>query len=89
MSTENATAVIQSQQLRLKRAELSLAPSETRRVDIPSQMAKDVTVEPGDLVAVHWGRVCDRLMPEQVARLRDSTERQLHITNRRLVQSSS
>ncbi|HEU4361174.1 MAG TPA: DUF6390 family protein, partial [Mycobacterium sp.] len=42
----------------------------------------DVAV--GDVVALHWGRLCGRLAPQQVQALADSTERQLSVTNRRL-----
>ncbi len=42
----------------------------------------DVTV--GDEVAVHWGRLCGRLQPEQVRALADSTDRQLRVTSQRL-----
>jgi hypothetical protein len=42
----------------------------------------DVAV--GDEVAVHWGRLCGRLQPEQVRSLTDSTERQLRVTSQRL-----
>ncbi|WP_255342541.1 DUF6390 family protein [Mycobacterium sp. UM_CSW] len=42
----------------------------------------DVAV--GDEVAVHWGRLCGRLTPEQVGALADSTDRQLRVTSQRL-----
>ncbi len=42
----------------------------------------DVAV--GDEVAVHWGRLCGRLQPEQVRALADSTDRQLRVTSQRL-----
>lgn len=42
----------------------------------------DVAV--GDEVAVHWGRLCGRLSPEQVRALADSTDRQLRVTSQRL-----
>lgn len=42
----------------------------------------DVAV--GDEVAVHWGRLCGRLEPEQVRALADSTDRQLRVTSQRL-----
>jgi hypothetical protein len=42
----------------------------------------DVTV--GDDVAVHWGRLCGRLQPDQLRSLADSTRRQLRVTNARL-----
>ncbi|CAM4399946.1 hypothetical protein MB901379_01675 [Mycobacterium basiliense] len=38
----------------------------------------------GEEVAVHWGRLCGRLRPEQVRALADSTHRQLRVTNQRL-----
>ena len=37
---------------------------------------------PGDVVALHWDWVCDRLTPEQLAHLRMVTARQLGSTNR-------
>ena len=42
----------------------------------------DVAV--GDEVAVHWGRLCGRLQPDQVRALADSTNRQLRVTSQRL-----
>ncbi len=41
-------------------------------------------VSPGDPVALHWGRVCDTLTPDQQQALERSTARQLELTNRRL-----
>ena len=38
----------------------------------------------GDEVAVHWGRLCGRLSPEQARALADSTDRQLRVTSQRL-----
>ncbi|MCV7104101.1 hypothetical protein H7I01_27980 [Mycobacterium palustre] len=43
----------------------------------------DVAV--GDDVAVHWGRLCGRLTRGQVGALAESTDRQLRVTNQRLV----
>ena len=37
-----------------------------------------------DEVAIHWGRLCGRLRPDQIEALADSTTRQLHVTNQRL-----
>lgn len=42
----------------------------------------DVAV--GDVVAMHWGRLCGRLRPTQVQALAGSTDRQLEVTGRRL-----
>jgi Family of unknown function (DUF6390) len=47
----------------------------------------DVAV--GDEVAVHWGRLCGRLRPEQVRALADSTDRQLGVTSNRLARSAT
>ena len=38
-------------------------------------------LRPGDWVSLHWGWVCDRLGPRQLAALRERTLRQLAITN--------
>lgn len=38
----------------------------------------------GDVVAVHWGRLCGRLSPSQLCALTDSTNRQLQVTAHRL-----
>lgn len=84
LSTDGVTTVVLSQHLCWKRSGLSLSPPETRRVETRTEARRDVPVRPGDLVAMHWGRVCDRLTPEQMARLKDSTDRQLLATNRRL-----
>ncbi|MRH88404.1 hypothetical protein GFY24_13270 [Nocardia sp. SYP-A9097] len=46
-------------------------------------------VRTGDQVAVHWGRLCDRLTSAQVYDLAASTERQLLLTNRRLRRESA
>lgn len=84
LSTDDVTAVILSRQLCWTRSSLSLSAPETRRVKTRTGERSDIAVRQGDLVAVHWGQVCDRLTPEQVARLKDSTDRQLLATNRRL-----
>jgi hypothetical protein len=63
---------------------LSLSPRQTRRVETRIDSNRHADVVPGDHVALHWGRVCDHLTPEQVATLEASTERQLQATNRRL-----
>jgi Family of unknown function (DUF6390) len=42
----------------------------------------DVAVN--DEIAIHWGRLCGRLRPDQIEALAVSTTRQLHVTNERL-----
>jgi len=39
-------------------------------------------VVPGDVVALHWDWVCDRLTPEQAVALEERTAAQLELTNR-------
>ncbi|WP_281252807.1 DUF6390 family protein [Mycobacterium arosiense] len=41
-------------------------------------------VAAGDVVAMHWGRLCGRLSPAQLCALTDSTNRQLRVTGHRL-----
>lgn len=64
---------------------LALREPSTRRLDVWADgysAVPDVTV--GDEVAVHWGRLCGRLRPDQIQVLADATEHQLEVTNRRL-----
>jgi hypothetical protein len=81
LSTDTVTAIVSCRTLRWDGRALSLSPESTKRVDVEDGVAP---VSEGDLVAVHWGRICDRLTPEKVARLKDSTDHQLLVTNRRL-----
>lgn len=41
----------------------------------------------GDVVAMHWGRLCGRLSSAQLCALTDSTDRQLLVTGRRLARA--
>lgn len=82
VSTDATTAVVSAPRLRWVDSVLSLSAPEERPVEIGTR--GDIPVRAGDLVALHWGQICDCLTPEQVARLSDSTERQLHATTRRL-----
>ena len=64
---------------------LTLSEPSARRLDVwvdGYSAMPDVTA--GDEVAIHWGRLCGRLQPEQIQALADSTTRQLHATNQRL-----
>ena len=68
--------------------ELGLSEPLPRRLEVWEDgysAVPDVAV--GDRVAVHWGRVCGRLTPEQRDVLEASTVRQLGVTNQRLVRS--
>jgi len=64
---------------------LTLSEPSARLLDVWADgysAVPDVAV--GDHVAVHWGRLCGRLRPEQVRTLADSTGRQLRVTSERL-----
>lgn len=65
--------------------QLGLSEPSSRRLEVWEDGYSAVPdMAPGDRVAVHWGRVCGRLMPDQVRALTDSTTRQLGVTNERL-----
>jgi Family of unknown function (DUF6390) len=64
---------------------LTLSEASARRLDVWADgysAVPDVAV--GDEIAIHWGRLCGRLQPDQIQALADSTSRQLHVTNQRL-----
>jgi Family of unknown function (DUF6390) len=64
---------------------LTLSEPLARRLDVWTDgysAVPDVAV--GDEIAIHWGRLCGRLQPDQIQALADSTSRQLDVTNQRL-----
>ncbi|OBK67806.1 hypothetical protein A5652_02375 [Mycobacterium sp. 1165178.9] len=64
---------------------LTLSAPSTRVLEVWADEYSAVPdVAAGDVVAMHWGRLCGRLSPAQVRALRDSTDRQLLVTDRRL-----
>lgn len=64
---------------------LGLSEPSVRPLDVWADAYSAVPdVAVGDEVAVHWGRLCGRLSPEQLRALADSTDRQLRVTSRRL-----
>jgi hypothetical protein len=90
LSTDGTTAIVWRQQLGWDGRALSLTPPSTQRVEAritAGDVAADLAA--GDVVALHWGRVCDVLGPEQVAALEDSTRHQLQATNRRLADQTA
>ncbi|MEE6140212.1 DUF6390 family protein [Mycobacterium sp. 050128] len=84
LSSVGATALVESRRLVWTGTSLSLSAPEVHQVGVDAEEARQGPLTRGAIVATHWGRVCDRLRPEQVARLKDSTDRQLAATNRRL-----
>jgi hypothetical protein len=64
---------------------LTLSEPSARRLDVWADGYSAVPdVAAGDEIAIHWGRLCGRLQPDQIQALADSTTRQLHVTNQRL-----
>ena len=64
---------------------LTLSKPSARRLDVWADGYSAVPdVDVGDEVAIHWGRLCGRLRPEQIRVLADATVRQLVVTNQRL-----
>jgi hypothetical protein len=64
---------------------LALGEPSARRLDVWTDGYSAVPeVAVGDDVAIHWGRLCGRLRPEQIEALADATTRQLAVTNQRL-----
>lgn len=86
VSRTNDHVEVSSRRLAWDGRELALSEPSVRPLDVWADgysAVPDVAV--GDEVAVHWGRLCGRLSPEQVRALADSTDRQLRLTNQRLV----
>jgi Family of unknown function (DUF6390) len=64
---------------------LGLAEPSARRLDVWADGYSAIPdVAAGDEIAIHWGRLCGRLQPDQIQALADSTSRQLDVTNQRL-----
>ncbi len=85
VSRNEADVEVMSRRLVWDGRALALSPPVTRVLDVWADgysAVPDVAV--GDEVAVHWGRLCGRLGPEQVRALADSTDRQLRVTSQRL-----
>jgi hypothetical protein len=64
---------------------LTLSQPSARRLDVWADGYSAMPdVAAGDEVALHWGRLCGRLQPDQIQALAESTDRQLRLTNQRL-----
>ncbi len=67
---------------------LTVCEPSVRRLDVGADGYSAVPdLAAGDVVAMHWGRVCGRLRPEQVQALTDATAYQLRVTNQRLART--
>ncbi len=78
VAVEEASLVVRQRHLAYDGSVLSLGDELEERVDHRVGQGTFVAaVEPGDLVAVHWGFACDVLSEEQTASLEHWTRRQL------------
>lgn len=85
LSRDGDDADVRYRRLAVRDGLLELSPPEGTRVAVRIDgysAVPDLAV--GDEVALHWGQVCGRLDSLQVRGLRDSTLRQLGVTNQRL-----
>ncbi|WP_255381859.1 DUF6390 family protein [Mycobacterium sp. E2699] len=85
VSRDNDNVAVRCRRLLWDGRALTLADPAAPTLDVWADgysAVPDVAV--GDEVAVHWGRLCGRLSPQQVRALADSTERQLRVTSQRL-----
>lgn len=80
---------VRSRRLTYAHGALGLGDPTVQRLTLPTGYAELPDVAEGDEVALHWDRVCDRLDPEQVRVLAQSTLRQLELTNRRLARGAA
>ena len=85
LSRDNNNVEVMCQGLAWDGQSLKLSEPSARVLDVWADgygAVPDVAVN--DEVAIHWGRLCGRLRPDQLEALADSTTRQLHVTNQRL-----
>jgi hypothetical protein len=85
LSRDGDDVEVSCQRLVLDDHGLALSGPSARRLDVWADgysAVPDVAV--GDEVAIHWGRLCGQLRPEQIQVLADATTRQLAVTNQRL-----
>lgn len=88
LSRDGGQVDVEARRLVWDGSALGLSEPSERRLDIWEDgysAVPDVAV--GDDVAVHWGRMCGPLSPDQVRALDDSTARQLQLTNDRLARA--
>ena len=85
VSVDGDSAVVASRPLEWDGRRLSLGASRPEAVTRGIGgigLARDIV--PGEIVALHWDWICDRLSPLQLENLRRSTRLQLDVTNRRV-----
>ncbi len=82
--------VVECPRLEFDGHRLTLSAPETRSIPVWADGFSAVPdAAPGQLVALHWNRLCDRLTPTRARALTISTEQQLRATNRRLARATT
>lgn len=81
LATPNGEALVRSERLRCVDGWLEPAPAAVGRFRVPSGFG---SLDPGDMVSLHWDTVCERLGPERVAALRRNHDRHLALANEEL-----
>ncbi|WP_328398257.1 DUF6390 family protein [Nocardia sp. NBC_00416] len=85
VSRQDDELLIEGRRLTYDGLRLGLGESGTRRVPVWTDGFSAVPdAAPGQVVALHWDRLCGRLTPAQARVLAATTGRQLRVTNRRL-----
>lgn len=76
LSVDGGTAMVSSRRLKWDGGRIRLgAPSAERAVVATDGLSAGPVPEPGDVVALHWDQVCDRLDGRRLAALRYHTRR--------------
>ncbi|MBS4727580.1 hypothetical protein MSM1_04185 [Mycobacterium sp. SM1] len=85
LSVDATTVTVHSRRLSWNGSELGLTAPIARDIGIGGDDDSGLPrLAPRQHVAIHWGRICDVLTPQQVDKLAQSTHRQIRVTNRRL-----
>ncbi len=81
VSIDGPAIVVETEMLRFDGRSLALVP-ETRPLPRPFDASEEWDfLVPGDAVSFHWGVLCERLTPQQAARLRSYTEKSIGLAN--------
>ena len=82
---DGPSIVVLTERLSFDGKALALVP-ETRRLPRPFDASEEWDfLAPGDSVSFHWGVLCEKLSPEQAARLREYTAKSIALANERFL----
>lgn len=89
VSVDGDHAMVQAEPLVWDGEQLALGPAAQQRRRITGErMTVDRPPSPGDVVALHWDRVCEPLDDRRLQDLREGTDQQLELVNRRLASAT-